>query len=296
MSRSFSSICSLSVSTWIEASLLSYSSRSLMSRSSFRSVECALSSCRRGGQAMCRQRPDALQDLAYPRQQAHPRCGRLLLADQAQLLAQLAKGLLLCDERGFLRVERGRARDPVSRESGETGTERSGDRTFSASWSLSSFSRRKKSSRSSLSSTPPGVIGRLEPSLRPSMSALTDVGPRLELVGVAGIAGAAGALPLPEDEAHSDRSTCWPLRHLPTSCSSRETNSLVRLSSTLSSGNESSLLTRAWFLIDLARMPKRRVESVSASLYEAGEQLMMSVVRELPPSDSCRMRVNFESR
>lgn len=38
--------------------------------------------------------------------------------------------------------------------------------------------------------------------------------------------------------------------------------------------------------MDLARIPKRSVERVSASLNEAGEQLIMSVVRELPPRDS----------
>ena len=43
-------------------------------------------------------------------------------------------------------------------------------------------------------------------------------------------------------------------------------------------------------------MPKRRVESVSDSLYDDGEQLMINVVRELPPSDSWRIRVNLESR
>ena len=46
---------------------------------------------------------------------------------------------------------------------------------------------------------------------------------------------------------------------------------------------------RALFLMLFARMPKRKVERVSASLYSHGEQLMMSVVRELPPSDSCRI-------
>jgi hypothetical protein len=45
-----------------------------------------------------------------------------------------------------------------------------------------------------------------------------------------------------------------------------------------------------------ARLPKRSVESVSASLKEEGEQLMMRVVRELPPRLSCSSRVSFESR
>lgn len=64
----------------------------------------------------------------------------------------------------------------------------------------------------------------------------------------------------------------------------------------LSSSGDNSALTRAEFLIDLARIPKRRVDSVSASLYDEGEQLMMRVVREFPPNDSCKIRVSFESR
>lgn len=43
-------------------------------------------------------------------------------------------------------------------------------------------------------------------------------------------------------------------------------------------------------------MPNLSVEIVSASLYDEGEQLMISVVLELPPSDSWSMRVNLESR
>ena len=62
------------------------------------------------------------------------------------------------------------------------------------------------------------------------------------------------------------------------------------------SAGDSSALTRALFLIDLARMPNRNVDNVSGSLYEDGEQLIMRVVREFPPSDSCNIRVNFESR
>lgn len=44
-----------------------------------------------------------------------------------------------------------------------------------------------------------------------------------------------------------------------------------------------------------ARAPKRNVEMDSASLYDEGEELMISVVRELPPKDSCKIRVNLES-
>ena len=67
-------------------------------------------------------------------------------------------------------------------------------------------------------------------------------------------------------------------------------------SNPLSSSGESSALTRAVFLIDFARMPKRSVESVSDSLYDEGEQLIIRVVREFPPKDSCRIRVSLESR
>lgn len=88
-------------------------------------------------------------------------------------------------------------------------------------------------------------------------------------------------------------STLPPERHCLTSSSSAAVCSLtaassatVFFSSALSSAGDISTLTRALFLIDLARIPNRRVDSVSDSLYDAGEQLMMSVVREFPPSDS----------
>jgi hypothetical protein len=67
------------------------------------------------------------------------------------------------------------------------------------------------------------------------------------------------------------------------------------LSMFFNSAGDNSAFTRAEFLMDLARIPKRRVPNVSASLYEEGEQLMMRVVLELPPRDSCRIRVNLES-
>jgi hypothetical protein len=38
------------------------------------------------------------------------------------------------------------------------------------------------------------------------------------------------------------------------------------------------------------------VDLVSDSLNEAGEQQMIIVVLALPPSDSCKIRVSFESR
>lgn len=42
-------------------------------------------------------------------------------------------------------------------------------------------------------------------------------------------------------------------------------------------------------------LPKSSVLLVSLSLNEAGEQQMTMVVLALPPSDSCKIRVNFES-
>lgn len=58
---------------------------------------------------------------------------------------------------------------------------------------------------------------------------------------------------------------------------------------------ENSLLTFALFLIYLARWPNLKVDLVSSSLNTEGEQVMISEVIELPPSDSCNNRVNFES-
>ena len=62
-----------------------------------------------------------------------------------------------------------------------------------------------------------------------------------------------------------------------------------------SSCNENSLLTLALFLICLALCPKRSVDLVSSSLNTEGEQAMINEVLELPPKDSCRRRVSFES-
>lgn len=45
----------------------------------------------------------------------------------------------------------------------------------------------------------------------------------------------------------------------------------------------------------LARMPKRRLDSVSASLSREGEQHRMITVRAVPPSESCSTRVSLES-
>lgn len=103
--------------------------------------------------------------------------------------------------------------------------------------------------------------------------------------------------------AHWACSTCPPVRQMANSASRAAMYfwydvlaALAFASRPLSSSGESSWLTRALFLMDLARIPKRSVPSVSASLYEDGEQLMMRVVLELPPNDSCRIRVSFESR
>jgi hypothetical protein len=46
----------------------------------------------------------------------------------------------------------------------------------------------------------------------------------------------------------------------------------------------------------LARAPKRRVETVSSASDAEGLAAITIVVRQLPPSDDCRMRVSFESR
>lgn len=50
------------------------------------------------------------------------------------------------------------------------------------------------------------------------------------------------------------------------------------------------------FLMLFARMPNLSVERVSLSLYYEYEQVMTRHVAEFPPSDSCSMRVSFESR
>lgn len=47
------------------------------------------------------------------------------------------------------------------------------------------------------------------------------------------------------------------------------------------------------FIIHL--LPKSRVLFVSLSLNEAGEQQITIVVLALPPNDSCKIRVSFES-
>lgn len=151
-----------------------------------------------------------------------------------------------------------------------------------------------------------GVCGRLSISdLRPSKTGLTGV----ILLMVEGVGDEVGFLETPtggmglSGVAHSPCSTDPPERHIASSASSAcmYATCLVFAScalerSPLSSSGESSWLTRAVFLIDFARIPNRRVDKVSASLYAEGEQLMIRVVRELPPSDSCRIRVSFESR
>mmetsp|Transcript_20250 Transcript_20250/g.39327 ORF Transcript_20250/g.39327 Transcript_20250/m.39327 type:complete len:239 (-) Transcript_20250:809-1525(-) len=68
------------------------------------------------------------------------------------------------------------------------------------------------------------------------------------------------------------------------------------VTASFSSRGEGSVLTRALFLISLARRPNRRVEHVSWALERAGEQQTTSEVRQLPPKASLRIIVSFESR
>jgi hypothetical protein len=75
------------------------------------------------------------------------------------------------------------------------------------------------------------------------------------------------------DVAHSACSTCPPDRHMASSASSDSMYVLYFVLARfaldnipLSSAGESSALTRAVFLMDLARIPNRRVERVSGSL------------------------------
>jgi len=43
-------------------------------------------------------------------------------------------------------------------------------------------------------------------------------------------------------------------------------------------------------------IPNLKVDNVSVSLKEDGEQLIIKVVLELPPRDSCKIRVSLLSR
>jgi len=86
------------------------------------------------------------------------------------------------------------------------------------------------------------------------------------------VAAVAAGTPLP-CTAHCDCSTDPPARQIATSASSaamyfwkEELAELALWSNALSSSGESSAFTRALFLIDLARIPKRSVDSVSCSL------------------------------
>lgn len=150
--------------------------------------------------------------------------------------------------------------------------------SLSASWSLNSFSRLRKSSRSSLSKpTTVGVCGLLSRSFRkPSKAGLTGVILLTdEGVGDVGAffgSGGAGA-PALSEVAHSACSTCPPERQMATSASRAAIYCWYLVLAAwafarrpLSSRGESSALTRAVFLIDFARIPKRSVDSVSASL------------------------------
>ena len=53
--------------------------------------------------------------------------------------------------------------------------------------------------------------------------------------------------------------------------------------------------TLGLFLMNLALVPNRRVEMVSATLKLLGLQAMMREAREVPPRESCRILVSFES-
>lgn len=180
--------------------------------------------------------------------------------------------------------------------------------TFSATMSFKSFSRFKNSSRSSL-----GMEGVSLPEPRTDGDALREGVDADVKVGESILDGGRFCVPCTagprkpartrSSVAHSASSTVPPDRQTfvsPTRASfhvsTHASSPLTRPRAILSSADDNSVLTRALFLMLLARIPKRRVESVSDSLYEAGEQLMISVVRELPPRDSWRIRVSLESR
>lgn len=57
-----------------------------------------------------------------------------------------------------------------------------------------------------------------------------------------------------------------------------------------------SRLTTGLFLIFLALEAYLRLFNVSKKLHSAGEQAAIMTVRELPPSESCKILVSFESR
>jgi hypothetical protein len=148
--------------------------------------------------------------------------------------------------------------------------------SFSASASLSSFSLLRKSSLSSLSSpTTVGVCGLESKSpFNPSITGFTGVmlraGDGEVDVAMGLFAWVEGAL---SGVAQSPGSTAPPDRQIASSASSASIYfwylalaAVAFPSRPLSSSGDSSALTRAEFLMDLARIPKRRVESVSASL------------------------------
>lgn len=67
-------------------------------------------------------------------------------------------------------------------------------------------------------------------------------------------------------------------------------------SSRLSSSSVSSRLIFGRFRIFCEESPKRRVDIVSCRLRLEGEHARINVVTELPPIESCRMRVSLDSR
>ena len=87
------------------------------------------------------------------------------------------------------------------------------------------------------------------------------------------MAAAEAGAPAFSGVAQSACSTCPPERQIASSASSAamyfwydELAAFALESRFLSSSGESSALTRAVFLMDFARIPKRRVDRVSASL------------------------------
>jgi hypothetical protein len=152
--------------------------------------------------------------------------------------------------------------------------------TFSATTSFNSFSRRKNSSRSSR-----GMDGVSLPDPRTDGDALREGVDADVNVGESILDGGRFCVPAPavaaprkpartrSSVAHSDASTVPPARQTvasPTSASfqvsTHASSPFTRPRATFNSAAESSVFTRALFLMLFARMPKRRVESVSAAL------------------------------
>mmetsp|Transcript_15863 Transcript_15863/g.51232 ORF Transcript_15863/g.51232 Transcript_15863/m.51232 type:complete len:230 (-) Transcript_15863:435-1124(-) len=111
---------------------------------------------------------------------------------------------------------------------------------------------------------------------------------------------AAPGSPLPWSPASCSfacaRARSWPLRASASSARAARSSTLSLSFCAWICSGESSVLTTAAFLIAFARTANWSVDLVSAAFCWAGEQATSSSVLELPPSDSCRMRVSFEFR